>query len=105
MGKDNFSSTLDEIEPFLTKEAGRTIYTKSMRRIAVQAKALGMEVPKGYARDAKCTEKRRAKHDEYCQMKAEEAAAAAAEAEDAEEMTAEVEAAQVAAEAAVEETA
>lgn len=89
---ENFSSTLDEIEPFLTKEAGITIYSKSMRRIAVKAKALGVEVPETFAKDAKCTEKRRAKQDAYCQAKAEEAAAAAAEAAAAEEAAAEEEA-------------
>merc|ERR1712032_629641 len=96
MGKDNFSSTLDEIEPFLTKDAGRTIYTKSMRRIAVKARTLGLEVPADFAKEAKCTQKRREKHDAYCQVKAEEQAAAAAEAalaEADEGMTAEVEAA------------
>ncbi|KAL9185754.1 hypothetical protein ACHAXT_003531 [Thalassiosira profunda] len=108
--KDNFSSTLTEIEPFLTQEAGRTIYTKSLRRINVQAKALGVEVPAGYAKEAKCTQKRRERQDAYCKAKAEEAEAAAAEAAEAEAAAAdaEVEAAadvEVEAEAAAEETA
>ena len=30
--KDNFSTTLSEIEPFLNTEAGMSIYTKSIRR-------------------------------------------------------------------------
>lgn len=99
---DNFSSTLSEIEPFLTKEAGVTIYSKSMRRIAAKAKGLGVEVPEGYAKDAKCTEKRRAKQDAYCQVKAEEAAAAAEEAAAA---AAEEAAAEAPAEEAAEEEA
>ena len=79
LNKDNFSSTLAEIEPFLFKEAGRTLYVKSLRRIAVRASALDVEVPGGYAKEAKCTAKRREKQDAYCKAKAEEAAAAAAE--------------------------
>eukprot|EP00571_Detonula_confervacea_P015479 CAMPEP_0172306586 /NCGR_PEP_ID=MMETSP1058-20130122/7633_1 /TAXON_ID=83371 /ORGANISM="Detonula confervacea, Strain CCMP 353" /LENGTH=163 /DNA_ID=CAMNT_0013018523 /DNA_START=79 /DNA_END=570 /DNA_ORIENTATION=+ len=78
--KDNFSATLAEIEPFLTKEAGVTLYNKSLRRIATKAKDLGVEVPANYAKDAKCTEKRREKQNAYCVAKTEEAAAAAAEA-------------------------
>lgn len=81
---ENFSATLSEIEPFLTQEAGRTIYSKSLRRIAVKAGALGVEMPADYAKDAKCTAKRREKQNEYCMAKAEEAAAAAAEAAEAE---------------------
>ncbi len=85
--KDNFSSTLSEIEPFLLNDAGTTIYNKSMNRISVKAKALGVDVPAGFAKAAKATEKRRAKQDEFIQVKeaarleAEAAAAAAAAAE------------------------
>lgn len=78
--KENFSATLAEIEPFLTQEAGATVYGKSMRRIAGKAKGLGVEVPAEFAREAKCTAKRRAKQSAYCDAKTEEAAAAAAEA-------------------------
>ena len=70
--KDNFSSTLTEIEPFLLNEAGASIYAKSMNRIAVRAKFLGVEIPEGYARGAKATEKRRAKQDAFIQVKEEE---------------------------------
>mmetsp|Transcript_35677 Transcript_35677/g.86080 ORF Transcript_35677/g.86080 Transcript_35677/m.86080 type:complete len:164 (+) Transcript_35677:139-630(+) len=104
---ENFSATLSDIEPFLTKEAGVTIYTKSMRRIAAKAKGLGVAIPEGYAKDAKCTEKRRAKQDAYCQVKTEEAAAAAEEAAAAaaEEAAAAAAAAAAEAEAPAEETA
>merc|ERR1719296_284783 len=99
--KENFSATLAEIEPFLTQEAGAAIYGKSMRRIATQARGLGVEVPAEYAREAKCTEKRRAKQSAYCDAKTEEAAAAAAaEAEAAAAAAAEAAAADAAEEAA-----
>ena len=78
--KDNFDATLTEIEPFLTKEAGVTIYNKSMKRIAVKANSLGVSIPDGWAKDAKCTQKRREKQDAYCKAKTEEAAATAADA-------------------------
>ena len=67
--KDNFDSTLEEIEDFLTNEAGSAIYKKSMKRIAVKASALGVSVPADYAKDAKCTKKRREKQDAYCKAK------------------------------------
>lgn len=76
--KDNFSTVLTEIEPFLTKEAGNSIYKKSMSRLATKAKLLGTTMPEGYAKEAKCTEKKREKQDAYCKAKAEEAAEAAA---------------------------
>lgn len=82
--KDNFSSVLTEIEPFLTKEAGNSIYKKSMNRLKLKAKVVGATMPEGYAKDAKCTQKKREKQDAYCKAKAEEAAAAAAEAAEAE---------------------
>ena len=81
---DNFSSTLSDIEPFLTKEAGASIYKKSIRRINTAAKSLGVDVPAGYAKEAKATEKKREKQDAYCKAKAEEAADADAS-EDEEE--------------------
>lgn len=102
LDKENFSTTLAEVEPFLTTEAGMSIYKKSMKRIAVRASALGVEVPSDYAKDAKCTKKRREKQDEYCKAKSEEAAAAAAEAAEAEAQGAEEEAV-AEEEAAVEE--
>ena len=56
-----------------------------MRRIASRAKALGVEVPEGYAKEAKATAKKRAKQDEFIQAKMAEAASPAeAEEEDAE---------------------
>ena len=81
--KDNFSSVLTEIEPFLTNEAGSSIYRKSMSRLASKAKLLGATMPEGYAKEAKCTEKKREKQDAYCKAKAEEAADAAAAEEEA----------------------
>jgi uncharacterized membrane protein YqiK len=99
--KDNFSNTLSEVESFLTDEAGSTLYVKSMRRIAVKAKALGVAVPENYAKEAKTTTKKRAKQDAYCSAKTEAAAAAVAEAKAAEEAA--IEEAKAAAEAAIEE--
>merc|ERR1712087_527324 len=78
--KDNFSETLTKIEPFLTNDAGTTVYAKSMKRIAVQAKQLGTEVPTGYALDAVSTQKRRAKQDAFIKVKEEERLAVEAEA-------------------------
>ncbi|GKY96415.1 hypothetical protein MPSEU_000601000 [Mayamaea pseudoterrestris] len=81
LSKDNMSSTLSEIEPFLLNNAGPSFYSKSMGRITAKAKALGAEVPAGYAKAAKATEKRREKQDAFVKAKiaeADEAAAAAA---------------------------
>lgn len=90
---DNFSSTLSDIEPFLKQEAGASIYKKSIRRINTAAKSLGVDVPAGYAKEAKATEKKREKQDAYCKAKAEEAADAdASEEEEAAESPAEEEA-------------
>jgi hypothetical protein len=80
LDKDNFSSTLAMIEPFLLDEAGATTYAKSMRRIGRAATALGVEVPSGFAKAAKATAKRREKQDAFIQIKVEEAAAAVEEA-------------------------
>ena len=63
--KSNFSATLSEIEPFLTQEAGASFYKKSMRRIGTKAKVLGVEVPAGYAFEAKANAKRREKQAAY----------------------------------------
>jgi hypothetical protein len=82
---DNFSSSLSSLEPFLIQDAGVTFYKKSMKRIATKAKALGESVPTGYAKEAKATQKRREKQDEFIKAKIEEAAAAAAEEASAEE--------------------
>lgn len=76
--KDNFSSTLTEIEPFLTQEAGSSFYTKSMRRISVKANAVGASVPTAYAKEAKATEKRREKQKAFIEAKIAAAAEAAA---------------------------
>ncbi|KAL3906039.1 MAG: hypothetical protein SGILL_009439, partial [Bacillariaceae sp.] len=81
---DNFDSTLKEIEPFLTKEAGATFYAKSMRRIAVKAGAVGATMPTDYAKEAKATEKRREKQKAFIESKIEESAADDAEAPEAE---------------------
>ena len=88
--KENFSSTLSEIEPFLLNDAGTTIYKKSIRRITTKAKSFGVELPSDFARAAKATEKRRAKQDEFIQAK--EAERLEAEAAAAPEEEAEVEA-------------
>jgi hypothetical protein len=90
--KDNFSSVLTEIETFLTKEAGNSVYKKSMNRLKSKAKGLGATMPEGYAKDAKCTQKKREKQDAYCKAKTEEAEAAAAEAAEAAAAEAEAEA-------------
>jgi hypothetical protein len=103
LDKDNFSSTLDMIEPFLLNEAGATTYAKSMRRIGRAAGALGVEVPSGFAKEAKATAKQRAKQDAFIQIKVEAAAAAVEEAAAA--AAAAVEEAAAAAAAAVEEAA
>jgi hypothetical protein len=98
--KDNFSSTLTEIEPFLTKEAGASFYAKSMRRISVKANAVGATLPTDYAKEAKATEKRREKQKVFIEAKiaaAAEAEAAAAEAAAAEAAAAEAAAAEAAA--------
>jgi len=100
---DNFATSLSTIEPFLLNEAGSTMYGKSMRRIAVRAKALGVEVPEGYAKEAKATAKKRAKQDEFIQAKIEEAASASAtEEEDAESSAEEAAADETAAEGEAE---
>jgi phosphoribosylformylglycinamidine (FGAM) synthase-like enzyme len=81
---NNFESTLKSIEPFLVSEAGATMYDNSMRRTKSRAKALGVQVPVGYAAQAKATKKKREKQNAFIQKKeeariaAEEASAAAA---------------------------
>jgi len=87
--KENFSESLATIEPFLLHEAGSTAYGKAMRRIQVQAKFLGVEIPADFALDAKATAKKRAKQDEFVQAKIAEAAEAAAEPVADEEVAAE----------------
>ena len=107
--KDNFSSTLTEIEPFLLNDAGISIYKKSVRRIRTKAKSFGVDVPADYAKAAKATEKRRTKQDEFIQAKEAERleaeAAAKEEAEAAAAAEAEAAAAAAEAEAATEEEA
>jgi hypothetical protein len=102
--RDNFLSNLVDMEAFLTKGAGSELYSKSMRRIKVWAKALGTEVPLGYTWDAKANAKRRAKQDAFVAAKLEAAAAVAiTEAEAvAAEVAAEAEAAVATAAAAAE---
>ena len=81
---------MKEIEPQLNSR-GVSVYYKSMKRISRAAKELGATVPEGFAKEAKCTLKRRTKQDEFIKMKEEariaaeeEAAAASAEAAEAE---------------------
>lgn len=83
INKDNFSETLAMVEPFLVKESGITFYDKSMNRIKKSAKALGVEVPANFAKEAKATEKRRSKQDAFIQAKIEEARAAEEAAQEA----------------------
>jgi hypothetical protein len=71
LDKDNFSSTLELIEPFLLNEAGATTHAKSMRRIGRAATALGVKVEEAAAAAEEATAAAAAA--------AEEAAAAAAE--------------------------
>jgi hypothetical protein len=74
--RDNFLSNLAIMEAFLTKEASSKLYSKSMHRIKVRVKALGVEVPFGSAQDAKAKRKRRAKQDAFIAAKLEAVAAA-----------------------------
>lgn len=86
INKENFSETLDELQPFLVNEAGQTFYNKVMRRLAFQSKELGMDLPADYAKEAKWNKSRRAKQDAFIQAKEEERLAAeAAAAEEKEE--------------------
>jgi hypothetical protein len=102
LSADNFSSTLSEIEPFLVNEAGRTTYVKSLRRIGQRSRALKVDMPENYAKEAKTTAKRREKQNTFVQTKIEEAAAAATQA--AEEAAAAAEEAAAAAAAPAEES-
>jgi len=78
--EENFSATLASIEPFLLNEAGASFYAKSMRRIARNAKALGVSLPEGYAKEARATLKKREKQDAFIKVKEEERLAAEEEA-------------------------
>lgn len=102
---ENFSQTLSNIEPFLINDAGPTMYAKSISRIKTRAKMLGAEVPKGYAKDAAATEKKRAKQDAFIKIKEEERMAAEAEASEAAAAAAAEEAAEPVEAEAAEETA
>lgn len=83
LNKDNFSSTLTTIEPYLLNEVGASAYSKLIKDIWWQAKNLGVELPTDYAKEAKATAKRRSKQDAFIQKKLAEAAAKAAEDEEA----------------------
>ncbi len=97
----NFAETLTKIEPFFLNEAGSTIYVKSMKRIAHQAKVNGVEVPKGYAKEAATNAKRIARQNAFIEKK--EAERIAREEEEAAAAAATVEAAAAAEAAAAEE--
>ncbi len=84
LNKENFSDTLAMVEPFLLDKAGATFYSKSVSRIKRSAKALGVNMPADFAKEAKATTKRRERQDAFIQKKIEEAKAAA-EAESTEE--------------------
>ena len=103
--KDTFAKTLDDLESFLTNEAGSSVYSKSMRRLAVKAKEFDMEIPAGYAKEAKATQKKREKQNAFIQGKEEERMAAEAEAAEAAAAPAEEEAAEEDAAPAEEEAA
>ena len=77
---DNFDATLKKVEPFLLKDAGVTFHAKCVKRIKVQAGALGATMPADYAKEAKATEKRRNKQKAFVEAKIEETKAAAEEA-------------------------
>jgi hypothetical protein len=81
---DNFDATLKKVEPFLLNDAGVTFHAKCLKRIKVQAGALGATMPADYAKEAKATEKRRNKQKAFVEAKIEETEAAAAEAAAAE---------------------
>jgi hypothetical protein len=85
MTKENFSETLTKVEPFLVNDVGATFYTKSIKRIAVKAKAFGTEIPAGYAAASKATLKKREKQDAFIATKEEAKVAAEEEAKAAEE--------------------
>merc|ERR1712157_155842 len=72
LDKDNFLSSIKEVEPYLLNDAGASIYKKSMRRISTAAKSFGVEVPTDYAKAAKATEKKREKQNAFIQQKEEE---------------------------------
>jgi hypothetical protein len=91
--KDNFQQSLDTIEPFLLNEAGASLYSKSIRRLDGKAKELGVEVPAGYAKEAKATAKKREKQAAFIAQKEEERMAAEVEAAQAEAAEAEAAAA------------
>ena len=103
MTASNFVETLNKLEPFFLNEAGSTIYVKSLKRIAHQAKMNKVEVPAGYAEAAATNAKRIAKQNAFIEKKESEriareeeeaaAAAAAVEAAAAAEAAAAVEAA------------
>jgi hypothetical protein len=95
--KDNFSATLTKVEPFLLDTAGATFYAKSMNRITMKAKALGTEIPAGYAVASKATLKKREKQDAFIQTKEEGRVAAEEEAKAEAAAAAEAEAAAAAA--------
>ena len=103
--KDTFAKTLDDLESFLTNEAGASVYAKSMRRLAVKAKEFDMEIPVGYAKEAKATQKKREKQNAFIQGKEEERMVAEAEAAEAAAAPAEEEAAEEEAAPAEEEEA
>jgi hypothetical protein len=82
LNKENFASSIAEVEPFLL-ETGASTYTKSMKRIKGAAATFGIEMDANYAKAAKATSKRRGKQDAFIQQKEterKEAEAAAAEA-------------------------
>merc|ERR1712151_1468513 len=87
LNKENFATSIAEAEPYLLNEAGSTIYKKSIRRITTASKSFGMDMPKDFAKAAKCMENRREKQNAFIQQKEEErkeAEAAAVEASDEE---------------------
>merc|ERR1719469_1202806 len=69
--KENFSTTLSDIEPFLLNGAGRNFLAKSLKRISRASKVLGVPVPTGYGKEAAATSKRGEKQDAFVKGKIE----------------------------------
>mmetsp|Transcript_19189 Transcript_19189/g.24899 ORF Transcript_19189/g.24899 Transcript_19189/m.24899 type:complete len:127 (+) Transcript_19189:162-542(+) len=73
LNKENFD-TIYEWEPWLSENAGATLYAKTMRRLEHKAKSYGIELKPNFLAEAKATAKRREKKAEYEKAKAEAAA-------------------------------
>lgn len=79
--KDNFE-TIYEWDEWLSKEAGATMYAKSMRRLTHLSKSFGVELRPDFMADAKATSKRRQQQADYETAKEEARLAKITEAEE-----------------------